>query len=272
MNTQTVTALFNNRSEATRAVDELVNAGVPRSSIRITPDNDDVSSTGVSTSYDVKRDEKGFWASLADLFMPDEDRHTYAEAMHRGNIMVSASVTDAQAEAAEVILERHGTINVDESAESWRKDGWSGYQGAAAPVSTAQQADLTSQPIPEVEEQLRVGKRQVNSGRVKVRSYVMERPVSEAVKLHSETVQVERRPVDRAVGAAEDAFKERTIEAQATSEEAVVSKEARVTGEVLVRKEGSDRTETISDKVRATKVEVDEGRGSDKKPRASQGL
>jgi stress response protein YsnF len=95
---------------------------------------------------------------------------------------------------------------------------------------------------------------------VRVRSYVIERPVSESVNLHSETVQVERRPVDRAIGAGEDAFQERTIEAQATSEEAVVAKEARVTGEVLVRKEGSDRTETVKDKVRSTKVDVDDER------------
>ena len=249
MNHQTVTALFQNRNEATRAVEELVSAGVSRSSIRVTPESDLSPATTAPSSYDTDRDEKGFWASLADLFMPDEDRYTYAEAMNRGSIMVSASVPESQAAIAEDVLERHGTINLDESVESWRKQGWSGYQ---------QGRENTSQAIPEVEERLRVGKRQVNSGRVKVRSYVVEKPVSESVNLHSETVQVERRPADRALGATEDAFRERTIEAQATSEEAVVSKEASVTGEVLVRKEGSDRTETVTDKVRSTKVEVED--------------
>jgi len=263
MNHRTVTALFNNRNEATQAVEELVKAGVSRASIRLTPESD-VSSREVKTSYDVNRDEKGFWASLADLFMPDEDRYTYAEALHRGSIMVSASVTEAQADLVETILERHGTVNVDEKVESWRKEGWSGYTGGTA--RTAQQGTSSSQAIPEVEERLRVGKRQVNSGRVKVRSYVVEKPVSEAVNLHSETVKVERRPVDRPLGASEDAFRERTVEAQATSEEAVVSKEARVTGEVLVRKEGSDRTETVKDKVRSTKVDVEDGRRSDARP------
>ncbi|MEO7650517.1 MAG: hypothetical protein ABIZ80_08600, partial [Bryobacteraceae bacterium] len=101
---------------------------------------------------------------MADLFMPDEDRYTYAAAMHRGSIMVSASVTEAQADTAETILERHGTINVDERVESWRKEGWSGYTGAAAAPRTGQQGTQASQGIPEVEERLRVGKRQVNSG------------------------------------------------------------------------------------------------------------
>jgi uncharacterized protein (TIGR02271 family) len=254
MNSRTVTALFHNREDATRAIEELVRAGISRHDIRLTPEKDvSPASEPTTSSYDTARDEKGFWASLADLFMPDEDRYTYAEAMNRGSIMVSAKVTEAQAETAEAILDRDGTINVDESVESWRKEGWSGY---SAPSAAAQAG--TSQTVPEVEERLRVGKRQVNSGRVRVRSYVVERPVSESVNLHSETVQVERRPVDRAIGAGEDAFKERTIEAQATSEEPVVAKEARVTGEVLVRKEGSDRTETVKDKVRSTKVDVDD--------------
>jgi len=260
INHRTVTALFHNREDANRAIEELVRAGIPRSSVRLTPEKDlSSASEARPSSYDATRDEKGFWASLADMFMPDEDRYTYAEAMNRGSIMVSAIVAEAQAETAEAVLERHGTVNVDESVESWRKEGWSGY---SAPSGTARPQEGTSQAVQEVEERLRVGKRQVNSGRVKVRSYVIEKPVSESVNLHSETVQVERRPVDRAVGAGEDAFKERTIEAQATSEEAVVAKEARVTGEVLVRKEGSDRTETVKDKVRSTKVDVDDDRRS----------
>ena len=261
MKHRTVTALFHNRADANRAIEELVGAGISRSAVRLTPETDVSSANETRTSsYDATRDEKGFWASLADMFMPDEDRYTYAEAMNRGSIMVTATVDEAQAETAEAVLERHGTVNVDESVEFWRKEGWSGYSGASGTAQRAQAG--TSQAVQEVEERLRVGKRQVNSGRVKVRSYVIEKPVSESVNLHSETVQVERRPVDRAVGVGEDAFKERTIEAQATSEEAVVAKEARVTGEVLVRKEGSDRTETVKDKVRSTKVDVEDERRS----------
>ena len=114
--------------------------------------------------------------------------------------------------------------------------------------------------IPVVEEQLRVGKRDVSKGRVKVRSYVIETPVSEQVNLQTESVHVERRPVDRAMAVGDDAFRERTIEAQATSQEAVVSKEARVTGEVVVRKDVGQRTETVSDKVRSTKVDIEDDR------------
>src|SRR3954454_9082962 len=175
MNHRTVTALFHNRADANRAIEELGGAGISRSAVRLTPETDVSSANETRTSsYDAARDEKGFWASLADMFMPDEDRYTYAEAMNRGSIMVSATVTEVQAETAEAILDRDGTINVDESVEAWRKEGWSGYSAPSAPEQRSQSG--TSQSIPEVEEQLRVGKRQVNSGRVRVRSYVVERP------------------------------------------------------------------------------------------------
>jgi uncharacterized protein (TIGR02271 family) len=277
---RTVTALFDQRADALKAVEELVRAGIPRSSVRVSPESDTPVSGTTTSSYDYGKDEKGFWASLADFFMPEEDRYTYAEAMHRGSILVSVNVEGNQADRAEDILEQYGTVNVAEREETWRKGGWSGYQtgatgsstgpgltGSAASASTARDLKAGEQVLPEVEERLRVGKRQVSSGRVKVRSYVVETPVSEQVNLRSETVHVERRPTDRVVASGDDAFRERSIEAIATSEEAVIAKEARVTGEVVVKKDVSDRTETVSDKVRSTKVEVEDDRTSGVKPR-----
>ena len=111
-----------------------------------------------------------------------------------------------------------------------------------------------------VEERLRVGKRDVNLGRVRVRSYVVEEPVSEDVRLREDRVEVERRPVDRALEGDEAAFVDRTIEAEERAEEAVVSKDARVTEEISLRRESQERTETVSDTVRRTEVEVEDDR------------
>ncbi len=111
-----------------------------------------------------------------------------------------------------------------------------------------------------MEERMRVGKREVAAGAVRVRSYVVERPVEEQVSLHEERVRVERHPVDRAVSAADaaGAFQDRTIEAQARSEEAVVQKDVRVVEEIGIKKEASDRTETVHDSVRKTEVDVED--------------
>jgi len=111
-----------------------------------------------------------------------------------------------------------------------------------------------------MEERLRVGKREVAAGAVRVRSYVVERPIEEQVRLHEERVSIERHPVDRAVTGADaaSAFQERTLEARATSEEAVVAKDVRVVEEIGIHKEASDRTETVRDTVRKTEVDVED--------------
>ena len=72
------------------------------------------------------------------------------------------------------------------------------------------------------------------------------------------TARVERRPVDRPATEADlAAFKEGTIEVRESAEEAVVAKKARVVEEVRVGKEVNDRSETITDTVRRTEVDVD---------------
>jgi len=117
----------------------------------------------------------------------------------------------------------------------------------------------TSETIPLVEETLRVGKRQVSTGRVRVRTYVVETPVNETVHLREEHVEVERRPVDRPVTGSEDLFREREIEATTSREEAVVSKEARVREELVLHKSAEERDETIRDTVRRTEVREERG-------------
>jgi uncharacterized protein (TIGR02271 family) len=126
--------------------------------------------------------------------------------------------------------------------------------------------------IPLVEEELRVGKREVNRGSARVRSFVREVPVHEQVSLREEHVDVERRPVsgERIDPArASEMLQDRTIEMTETSEEAVVGKEARVTEEVVVRKTAEEHVEQIDDTVRRTEVDCQEG-GTDRSPSASR--
>ncbi len=114
-----------------------------------------------------------------------------------------------------------------------------------------------------IEERLDVGKRSVSRGKVRLHAYVVENAVSENVSLRDETVTIDRRPVDRAVAVGElgvDAFKDRTIEMEEIDEEAVVAKSARVVEEIGIRKDVTDRTETIRDTVRSTKVDIEDGR------------
>jgi uncharacterized protein (TIGR02271 family) len=116
--------------------------------------------------------------------------------------------------------------------------------------------------IPVVEEELRVGKRAVEQGGVRVTTRVEEVPVNEQVTVREEHVHVERQPVDRAATDADFAAAQQgALEVRERREEVVVDKEARIVEEVVINKDVDARTETIQDTVRSTDVDVQEIRG-----------
>jgi uncharacterized protein (TIGR02271 family) len=124
---------------------------------------------------------------------------------------------------------------------------------------TAMARDTNTAAIPVVQEQLKIGKREVSRGGVRVYSRVVETPVNETIGLREEHVNVERRPVNEPIsGLDATAFKEQSIEMRETAEEAVVEKSARVVEEVTINKEVTQREQQISDTVRHTEVEVEQ--------------
>jgi len=191
-----------------------------------------------------------------------DDRSAYGEGLNRGGFMLCAEVDeDEDADKIVSILEQTASVDLDQRQESWRKEGWSGSQGEAGTASRERGNIVEEEHIPVVEEQLRVGKREVERGGARVRSYVEERPVSEQVNLREEHVNVERRPVDQKLPSGdlqnEDLLRERNIEMRETAEQPVIGKEARINEEVVVQKTADQRTENVQDTVRETKVEVD---------------
>lgn len=131
--------------------------------------------------------------------------------------------------------------------------------GAASSLAGSQQRDTNTAAIPVVQEQLKVGKREVQRGGVRVFSRVVETPVNESIGLREEHVNVQRRAVDEPISTTDaTAFKEQSIEMRETAEEAVVEKSARVVEEVMINKEVSQREQQIHDTVRHTEVEVEQ--------------
>jgi uncharacterized protein (TIGR02271 family) len=276
MTARKIVAVFDTHEAAERARDSLVDLGLEADRISIS----DRDSSEFRT--ETKEARGGFWAHVKALFMPDSDRETLEESMRRGGCVLMATVDDTRTDEAIARLEAAGAIDLDERASEWRTAGWRGgtpaeasstvasaeREPAAASLATepAASARGESEAIPVVEEQLRVGKREVNRGSVRVRSYMVEEPVQETVHLREERVHVERRPVDEPLrpvvkGSPDDLMQERTVEVPEISEQAVVGKEARVTEEVVITKEAEERDERIDDTVRRTEVEVEDGRG-----------
>ena len=237
----TVVAFFDERADAERAVERLDEAGVP--SERVTM----VEGSKPDSAAHEGESREGFIGSLRDMFMPEDDRDSYAEGLRRGGYLVSVRAQPDEYERVVDILDAEGSIDMDERQASWRSEGWSGGKGGTIEVA---------------EEQMRIGKRDVSHGRVRVRSYTVVDDVSEDVTLRTETVRVERRSVDRAATDADAAFEDREIEVEEIAEEPVISKEARVVEEIEVTKDVETRTETVSDTVRRTEVDIEDGRKS----------
>ena len=263
MNTdRTLTAMYETRTAAESARDQLVGLGIASDAVAI---------RGADTETTVSEpEEQGFWASL---FMPLEDREIYREGVQRGSYMLTVRVDDDYLDAAEDVLENSGAADLDAQSETWRQSGSTGA-GTTGVVETATSTSYGTAPrtaarslegdevIQAAEEQLVVGKREVGRGSVRVRSYVTERPVEEQVELSQERVTIERRPVNRALEPGEVAFQDRTIEAVERGEEAVVSKTARVTEEIGIRKDIERETETVRDTVRKQEIEVEDDRAT----------
>lgn len=249
---QTLVAYFDSVSDAQRAADALTSAGLRRDVVRVHAHN------GGRTDH--HEEHKGFWDSITDFFMPNEDRHAYDEGVRRGGAALVAQTDEVRAERVADILERNGAVDIDEREAKWRQEGTTGGAAAVAPAARDRGAG-GEEAIPVAEEHLRVGKRQVNQGRVRVRSYTVETPVEEDVSLRKESVSVERRPATHSADVGDEAlFRDRTITAEEVDEEAVVAKEARVKEEVAVKKDAVEDTQTIRDTVRHTEVEVEDDR------------
>jgi uncharacterized protein (TIGR02271 family) len=322
----TVTALYDTRGAAEAARDGLIGISIHEEDISIRSTDD--------LSQPVEQESKGFWASLGDLFMPDEDRSLYSEGVRRGGYLLVANVPEGMEREAEEIMDRADPIDLDERSANWRSEGWTGesyrsdtgYGAGATAVGAgtvgsayatddlrtrseftdttgmgsnqdlagARAAGSTSAGVGDVpaygsvtgtgdyegglrggdrlgtagddqtvqlaKEELRVGKRDASGGRVRIRTYVVERPVEADVNLRQERVTIDRRPVDRAATVGDDAFQERTIEATERSEEAVIDKVARVKEEIGLHRDVENRTETVRDTVRETEAEIEDDR------------
>ena len=255
---KTVVGFLDTYNEAEDLVDDLVDAGFDRSSIDMVDNESDVKGTKAKG-----KKSGGFFQSLKKLFgvhsdIPEEHKGYYAEGVRRGGVVVSIMVADDEVERASDIMDDHGAVDIEERAAAWKKTGWTAFDEKAAaytPEQIAQERKETVLPI--TEEAVKVGKREVSKGGVRVYSRVIETPVEEKVSLREQHAKVSRRSVDRPVAAGEEAFKESSVEIRETAEEPVVSKEARVKEEVVVGKEASERTETIRETARRTEVSVE---------------
>jgi uncharacterized protein (TIGR02271 family) len=267
-----VVAVFGNSSDAQAAADELKANGFPADSIYISSYSESgleapsAGSPSATTSegypQHTRRHEGGIKGWFKSLFGEDEehetDRRRYEEAVEGGSVLLSVAVTDDNLDQAATILENHHPVDVNSQTTTASASD----SGTSRRSKRSASSDLP-QSIPVVQEDLRVGKRAVARGAVRIYSRVVEQPVEETITLQEEHVRVDRQPVNRAAETADlQSGREQVIEVQEFAEEPVVSKEARVVEEIRISKEATERRETIRDTVRHTEVNVEKGNES----------
>jgi len=275
----TVVGVFSYTSEAHEAKDYLVNNGFNSADIDI--------ATGEGIADDHEEDFGDRVSNFfSNLFGSDDDDTSkkYTEAGRKGTIVTVHARNSDEAQRAAEILDNYGANDVDSNyGDSSSTTNNYAQNDLVTDTNTLhnqqleesnltnkltdsddddtldyKNVDLPAGTIPIIQEDLQVGKREEETGGVRLRSRIVERPVEETIRLRQEHVNVERTPVDRPATEADfNNFKEGTIEVKEHNEVPVVAKDARVVEEVKLDKEVSEREETVRDSVRNTEVNTE---------------
>jgi uncharacterized protein (TIGR02271 family) len=272
---KTLVGLYDTFTEAKQVVQELVENGSSRSDITLaTHSAEDVKDYNADYTYVETGSSTGRGRELMSLLtrsgVPQSEADSYAEGVRRGGTLILVKASDEQSDRGLEIMNRLHSVDINTRTTQWRQEGWSRFDPDAEPYAATEvsrererygrrMADDGETTIPVVEEELTVGKREVERGHVRVHTYIEEVPVEEEVRLRQESVTVERHPVDRPATEADlETFAEESMEFTETAEEPVVSRRARVVEEVTVHQDVEEHTEAVRDTVRRTHVDVDQ--------------
>jgi len=163
--TQNITklvCLFHTQAQAQDALGDLQQSGLPPASIA-------VFGPGASAKQSV--------STLQQLNLPARDMQMLSDGISSGGTVVLVSAPYEFADETETIFTKHRAAQVDEKV----------IQGTPAVAPAVAKTPVAKGGvIPVIEEELVVGKRQVERGGVRVFSRMVETPVQESVTLREE--------------------------------------------------------------------------------------
>jgi hypothetical protein len=192
---KTIVGTFESAAEAERVASALEDSGIERRHIQVI---DSATASGREQQWRGEPEGSGgFWSWLfgdveseSGRGFADEESQYYTEGLTRGETLVVVTTADGHAERVRQLMERRGAQDVQAHAAGEAR-------AAQPPSATREGATGAEEVVPVVDEQVRVGKRTVQRGGVRVYTHVTERPVEEHLRLREERIRVERRPVDR---------------------------------------------------------------------------
>src|SRR5215470_15736882 len=199
-----VIGLFDNGSRAQTVAQELIGAGFGRGDVRLSSSPSD------------------FRDAIAETNLSLAETEHYISEISRGAVGVTVITGSDRAERAAQIM----------SAYKARAAGQTGIGEREIRGERELRAER-EMAFPVIEEELRIGKRMVERGGVRIFNRVTERPVEQQVNLREERIKVEHRRVDRMASEQDmTMFREgREVDLTEMVEEPVIAKEPHVVEE-----------------------------------------
>ncbi len=240
-----VVAVYDTEANANAALKSLKSAGYLTDDISVIRNESEAEKAGLY--------EPGIWRRLFGRDLEHHEAAVLGRFLREGSVIVSVRVPETEASKVLDLLDTHTPVDVLDRAKAYQ------FMGATAMLATTAAAPkLPDEELLRVaEEQIDVGKRIVEAGHTRVRRYVIDKPVEANVTLHEEHAEVIRRALSDPAYLKNIDWSEKTIDVTETAEEPVVNKTARVTEEIVIRRQGSDSTRKVHDTVRRQQVEVD---------------
>jgi uncharacterized protein (TIGR02271 family) len=245
MSYEKVVAVYDTEQNASAALTSLVSAGYRTSDISVIRNEGEAEKAGLH--------EPGVWKRLFGRDLEHDEAAVLGSSFKEGYVVVAVRVPESHAPSVMTLLDRHKPVDVLDRAKAYAMAGaTTAAEEARASVNSEGQEMLRL-----AEEQINVGKRLVESGHTRVRRYIVQKPVDANITLHEEHVEVIRHAISDPASVADTDWSDKTIEVTDTVEEAVVDKTAHFIEEIVIRKQGSDRTQTVHDTVRRQQVLVE---------------
>jgi stress response protein YsnF len=249
MSHEKVVAVYDTEAHAEAAVKTLKSAGYSANDISVTRNEDDAPTPELS--------EPGFWQRLFGRNIGLHEAVAYGHTVARGGAVVSVRVPESEAPKVIEVLDTYRPVDVQGRALAYGSSAAGAPKVVVPPPTSAADVRKDEEVVCLAEEQLNVGKRQVDAGITRVRRFSVEKPVETNVTLHEEHTEVIRRAISNPGYLKDIDWSEQTIEVTETTEQPVVNKTVRVTEEVVIRRRGSDHIETVHDTVRRQQLEVE---------------
>jgi stress response protein YsnF len=193
-------------------------------------------------------------AALSSLRISAKDAETYRDGLNRGAVLLVGEVAAGE-DPDRVVSILQGLRKSPVS--DGRQGGAPVVAGAGGLAGTVAAQEVR---LPLVQEELRVGKKQVLGGGARVRTIAREERVEQDVTLREEHLEASNRPDGRQLTLEEvrsgGLLKDRVIQVSEMREEPVIAKEAFVREEVVLSKTVTERTETIRETLRYTEADI----------------